>query len=194
MPQCHAFAFSLLRRCCTRASVGSWSPAGRTLTVGDGKISIGEYVTRLIDRAATFRGHPSAVRPRHSPHPHRTRAAHAEQVHRELQWQVPRRMPERPLVPDAAPGETSDRRFEVGLQRGASRQQHWPHRSGSVFCATSPGESMMQPSPATRSTSSNLSPGDFTIRLAWPKGQFRRPRLSLPAPSLFLVKSILRGR
>ena len=52
--------------------------------------------------------HGMGAKPRHSPHPHPAWTAHAERLHRELQRQVPRRVLERPLVPDAAPGAHSD--------------------------------------------------------------------------------------
>ena len=76
----------------------------------------GEYVTRVLDRAACFRGYPQAVRTDNGPEftsrafmawaqgaryptfAHRARQADAERLHRELQRQVPRRMPERALV------------------------------------------------------------------------------------------------
>jgi putative transposase len=82
----------------------------------------GQYVTRLLDQAALFRGYPAAVRTDNGPEftsrafiawaqSHGMRhiliepgQAHAERLHRELQRPVPRRVPERALVRDAAPG------------------------------------------------------------------------------------------
>ena len=87
----------------------------------------GEYVTRLLDRAAIFRGYPQrgahrqrpgvhqpglhglGAGPRHPSHPDRAGTADAERLHRELQRQVPGRVPERALVRDAAPGPHGDR-------------------------------------------------------------------------------------
>ena len=72
-----------------------------------------EYVTRLLDRAAVFRGYPAAGV--HQPGLHRLDAGapcpasahragqtHAERLHRELQRQVPRRVSQRALVHDPA--------------------------------------------------------------------------------------------
>ncbi len=116
----------------------------------------GEYVTRLLDRAAIFRGYPSAVRTdngpeftsrafmawaqgsRHTPHPDRAGTADAERLHRELQRQVQRRVSERPLVPDAAPGAHGHRCMATGLQRGQTAQQHRAHTTGQVRRAASP--------------------------------------------------------
>jgi putative transposase len=82
----------------------------------------GQYVTRLLDQAALFRGYPAAVRtdngpeftsrafigwaePRHPPHPDRAGQTDAKRLHRELQRQVPGRVPERALVRNVAPGQ-----------------------------------------------------------------------------------------
>jgi putative transposase len=65
----------------------------------------GQYVTRLLDQAAIFRGYPVAVRTDngpeftscaflawHSSHFDSTWQAHAKRLHREFQWKVQRRM------------------------------------------------------------------------------------------------------
>ena len=68
----------------------------------------GQYVTRLLDQAAIFRGYPVAVRTDngqeftsraflawttlHSPHFDSTWQTHAKRLHREFQWKVQGRM------------------------------------------------------------------------------------------------------
>ena len=95
----------------------------------------GEYVTRLLNRAALFRGYPVAVRTdngpkftsrvhglgagsRHPPHHDRAGTADAERLHRELRRQVQSRMPERALVPGYAASQVGHQDLAPGLQRG----------------------------------------------------------------------------
>ena len=84
----------------------------------------GQYVTRVLDPAAIFRGYPSVVRtdngpeftsrafprlgakPRHPAHPDRARPMQNGYVE-ELQSQVQGRMPERAMVRDAASARTA---------------------------------------------------------------------------------------
>jgi hypothetical protein len=54
---------------------------------------------------------------------HRARQALAERRERELQWQVPRRMPRRRMVPDAARGPRRHRELAPSRKRRASAQQ-----------------------------------------------------------------------
>ncbi len=87
----------------------------------------GVYVRRLLDQAARFRGYRAAVRTDNGPEfasrafiawaqGHGIRhiliepgAADAERLHREVQWPVPRRVPERALVRNPASGKDHDR-------------------------------------------------------------------------------------
>ena len=82
----------------------------------------GQYVVRVLDQVARFRGLPAGRENRpgarvhepslhglgpgqgRAPHPQPARQAHAECLHRELQRQVPRRVPERALVPKPEAG------------------------------------------------------------------------------------------
>jgi transposase InsO family protein len=96
----------------------------------------GQYVTRLLDQAALFRGYPQVVRtdnvragihkssvsglgakPWDSTHSDSTRAPHAERLHREFQRQVPRRTSQRTLVSNTAAGPASIGQLAEGLQR-----------------------------------------------------------------------------
>ncbi len=105
----------------------------------------GQYVTRLLDQAAVFRGYPLAVltdngpqvhqpglhgvgrRSRHPAHPDRAGSAHAKRLHRKLQRQAQGRVPERAMVRDAAAGEVGDHALAAGLQRGPTAQQLRAH-------------------------------------------------------------------
>lgn len=84
----------------------------------------GAYVIRVLDQAARFRGYPRAVRTDNGPEftsrafdtaawhqapADRTGQTHAERLHRKLQRQVPRRMPQRALVHVAGAGPRRDR-------------------------------------------------------------------------------------
>ena len=101
----------------------------------------GEYVTRLLDQAARFRGYPQAVRTDNGPE-FTSRAflgwaqrhgikhiwrADAERLYRELQRQVPRRVPQRALVRDAGASPCRDPGLGAGLQRGAAAFEHRSH-------------------------------------------------------------------
>lgn len=118
-----------------------------------------QYVLRLFDQAALFRGYPEAVRtdnagrfawlttilhllrpgvhlpiihrldadPRDSSPVNRAGSPHVERLHRELQRQVPRRMPKRALVRIAASGTECCCQLAAGLQRGQAAQQLQAH-------------------------------------------------------------------
>ena len=153
----------------------------------------GQYVT-TADQAAVFRATRQAVRTdngRSSPagpsspgrssitasaHPDRTGQAHAERLHRELQRQVPRRVPERALVPDLQQARRDHCALATRLQRGSTAQQHRAHPA----CAALPSSTAGMPAvlltriqPPTRS-SRNLQPAGAVAEDAahgfWPAG------------------------
>ncbi len=116
----------------------------------------GEYVTRMLDRAALFRGYPKAVRTDNGPE-FTSRAymawaqAHGirhiliepgrpmrKRLHRELQRQVQRRMPERAMVPRSAASKDSLQGLAPGLQRGQAAQQLRTYATSEVRRAASP--------------------------------------------------------
>lgn len=115
----------------------------------------GESVVRVLDQVARFRGYPQAVRTDQGPvftrcafmawarakgvrpYPQPAGQAHAEWLHRELQWQVPRRVPERAWVPKREAGARRGRALAVGLQPGPAAQQLRAHAAWEVRGGTS---------------------------------------------------------
>lgn len=97
-----------------------------------------EYVVRVLDQVARFRGYPRAVRTDQgpeftsrasmglgtsqgrAPHPQPAGQAHAERLRGELQRQVSRRAPERALVPKPEAGTRLNRALANRLLRGAA--------------------------------------------------------------------------
>ena len=75
--------------------------------------------------------HRLGTEPRHSTHPDRARTPHAERLHRELQWTVPRRASERALVPDAAPSAQRDRGGSTTTRFGPTAALGECHQLGS---------------------------------------------------------------
>src|SRR6185312_9932693 len=69
---------------------------------------------------------------RHSAPSDPARQADAERLHRKLQRQVPRRVPERSLVHVAATGARRHRQLAHRLQRSPPAQQLWPNPAGAV--------------------------------------------------------------
>ena len=140
----------------------------------------GQYVTRLLDRAARLPRLPAGrahrqrpgvhqpglhglgADPRHPPHPDRAGPAHAERLHRELQRQVPGRVPERALVRDAAAGQDGHRDLAAGLQRGQAAQQLPANAAGasSPSCIASALAMQLDP-PQPPPRSINLATPDF---------------------------------
>ena len=62
----------------------------------------------------------------------RRRQPDTERLHRELQWQVPRRMLERAVVRVAGPGTTGDHTLAPRLQRSPPAQRDRTHPAGTV--------------------------------------------------------------
>ena len=95
----------------------------------------GQYVVRVLDQVARFRGLPAGREnrpgarvhepglhglgpgPGRAPHPQPARQAHAERLHRELQRAFARRVPQRPLVHVVAAGAPDPGRLATRLQR-----------------------------------------------------------------------------
>jgi transposase InsO family protein len=104
----------------------------------------GLYVTRLLDRAAIFRGYPLAVRTENGPeftsrafmawdHSHGVRHiliepgrpmqnGYIESFNEKVQGRVPKRA----MVRDTAPGQIGNHRLAAGLQRGQAAQRRGP--------------------------------------------------------------------
>jgi putative transposase len=113
----------------------------------------GLYVTRLLDRAATFRGYPRAVRTDNGPeftsrafmawaNTHGIRHILIEpgrpMQNGYIQRQVQGRALERAMVRDPEPSQERRRHLAAGLQRGQAAQQRGPHPASPLRRVASP--------------------------------------------------------
>jgi len=85
-------------------------------------------------------------------------------LHQELQRQVPRRVPQRALIPDAAAGQGDHHTLLARLQRGAPAQQHRPVLLAR-FAEQPAGMPALLIKPQQLTRSCNLQPG--LLRKYW---------------------------
>jgi hypothetical protein len=138
----------------------------------------GEYVTRVLDAAARFRGYPRAVRTDNGPE--FTSRAFMAWAQRHGIRHI-RRVLERALVSDAAAGETSHCSLAVGLQRGfgPTAALAASHRLNSPSCIA--GAPAMQHPPAISTNLATRTSSESVVRRKG-AGHTRRSASATSAP------------
>ena len=120
--------------------------------------------------------HGLGAEPRHPAHPDRARAAYAERLHRELQRQVPGRVPERALVRDAAPGHAQPSAPGGRTTTRSGRTAAWDacRLRVSPSCIASALAMQLDPHRATTQNPLTLQPRTSYLQLVRRKGAGHR--------------------